>query len=87
MDSSSQARVKLLERVKKNLRPTLISQKGGVSLDRLNRDYSELMGEGIPFRQLQFQSMETFIHSIPDICCVEWREGDVMVSGVADVNT
>jgi len=78
---------KLLEKVKRNLRPTLISQKGGVSLERLNMDYSELMGEGIPFRQLQFQSMETFLRSIPDICTVQWRGGELVVAGVADENT
>eukprot|EP00092_Neocalanus_flemingeri_P036174 GFUD01039385.1.p1 GENE.GFUD01039385.1~~GFUD01039385.1.p1 ORF type:complete len:862 (+),score=224.23 GFUD01039385.1:55-2640(+) len=77
----------LLERVRKNLRPTLISQKGGVSLERLNKDYSELMGEGIPFRQLQFQSMESFLRSIPDVCSVEWRGGELVVAGVADEST
>eukprot|EP00092_Neocalanus_flemingeri_P098273 GFUD01125307.1.p1 GENE.GFUD01125307.1~~GFUD01125307.1.p1 ORF type:complete len:101 (-),score=34.42 GFUD01125307.1:98-400(-) len=77
----------LLERVRKNLRPTLISQKGGVSLERLNKDYSELMGEGIPFSQLQFQSMELFLRSIPDVCSVEWRGGELVVAGVADEST
>ena len=83
----NEAQVKLLERVKKNLRPTLISQKGGVTLDRLNRDYSELMGEGIPFRNLQFQTMEAFLQSIPDVCSLDWNRGELVVCGVADENT
>ena len=39
------SRVEQLEKTKKHLRPVLklISEKGGVALDRLERDYKELV--------------------------------------------
>ena len=37
------SRVEQLEKTKKNLRSVLISEKGGVALDRLERDYKELV--------------------------------------------
>ena len=49
MEGIHPVRLKLLEKVKKHLRPTLISRKGGVSLDMLNKDYADLMGEGRAF--------------------------------------
>ena len=35
--------VKLLEKTKKQLRSVLISEKGGVAADRLERDYRDLV--------------------------------------------
>ena len=37
------SREEQLERAKKHLRSVLISEKGGVALDRLERDYKELV--------------------------------------------
>ena len=37
------SRVEQLEKTKKHLRSVLISEKGGVALDRLERDYKELV--------------------------------------------
>jgi len=75
---------KLLDRVKRNLKPTLISRKGGVSLDELNRDYEELNGERIPYQNLRFQTLEAFLRSIPDVCSLHMKQGLLMVAGVVD---
>ena len=37
----------LVEKTKKHLRSVLISEKGGVALDRLERDFRELVGSFI----------------------------------------
>ena len=37
------SREEQLEKAKKHLRSVLISEKGGVALDRLERDYKELV--------------------------------------------
>ena len=37
------SREEQLEKTKKHLRSVLISEKGGVALDRLERDYKELV--------------------------------------------
>ena len=41
------SREEQLEKVKKHLRSVLISEKGGVALDRLERDYKELVSSNL----------------------------------------
>jgi len=84
MGSFKDNQLKLLDRVKRNLKPTLISRKGGVSLDELNRDYEELNGERIPYQNLRFQTLEAFLRSIPDVCTLHMKQGLLMVAGVVD---
>ena len=41
------SREEQLEKAKKHLRSVLISEKGGVALDRLERDYKELVSSNL----------------------------------------
>ena len=43
MSSKATSCADLIEKTKKHLRSVLISEKGGVALDRLERDYRELV--------------------------------------------
>ena len=43
MSSKVMSCTDLIEKTKKHLRSVLISEKGGVALDRLERDYRELV--------------------------------------------
>ena len=45
MSSKATSCADLIEKTKKHLRSVLISEKGGVALDRLERDYRELVTE------------------------------------------
>ena len=43
MSSKVMSRADLIEKTKKHLRSVLISEKGGVALDRLEKDYRDLV--------------------------------------------
>ena len=77
----------LLERTKKQLRSVLLSEKGGVAADQLERDYRDLVGETIPTRRLGFPTLEAFLRSLPDTCSIQWRGAALTVQGVASGQT
>ena len=77
----------VLEQTKKNLRSVLLSEKYGVLLDRLEREYYDLLGQTIPITQLGFHNVESFLRSIPDVCSITWRHGHLTVVGVASQET
>eukprot|EP00092_Neocalanus_flemingeri_P023628 GFUD01025626.1.p1 GENE.GFUD01025626.1~~GFUD01025626.1.p1 ORF type:complete len:492 (-),score=144.64 GFUD01025626.1:594-2069(-) len=74
---------KKLERCKKYLRSTLLSNKGGIPAGEVFKHYQNLVGEGIPYTQFNFSSLEAFLSSIPDVCQICWSGRDLMVVGVA----
>ena len=76
-----------LERCKKYLRSTLLSNKGGIHAAEVNRHYMDLVGEGIPYTQFNFRTLEDFLTSMPDVCQICWSGRDLMVMGVADSAT
>ena len=41
------------------------------------------MGDSIPCRQLGFPNLEAFLRSLPDVCSLERRAGQLTVMGVA----
>ncbi|KAF8792258.1 Tudor domain-containing protein 7A [Argiope bruennichi] len=54
----------------------------------LTRDYKDLLGTPIPFRELGYNSLEAFIQDIPDVISLKRnREGLFMAEGVADAAT
>ena len=70
-----------LERCKKYLRSTLLSNKGGVPAHELNRHYMDLVGEGIPYTQFNFRTLEDFLTSMPDVCQICWSGKDWVLGG------
>ena len=78
----------LLDEVKKRLRALLISSKGGCSPKQLYQDYREVIGEEIPYEELGFNSLTSFINSIPDVVTVSrTRDGRTMLYAVANQET
>ena len=78
----------LLVKTKKYLRSALLSSKGGVPAEQVYRDYRDLVGEGIPYRRLGYETLENFLNSVPDVCKISRRPtGEVVVSAVADETT
>merc|ERR1712029_1119937 len=57
----------LLVKTKKYLRSALLSTKGGVPAEQVYRDYRDLVGEGIPYRRLGYETLENFLTSVPDV--------------------
>ncbi|XP_017881985.1 tudor domain-containing protein 7A-like [Ceratina calcarata] len=59
------------EDVIQNVRACLLTSKGSVAIDNLNRDYRMLIDENIPFRTLGFQSLVGFLRTIPSIKLID----------------
>ncbi|KAG8185106.1 hypothetical protein JTE90_014581 [Oedothorax gibbosus] len=71
-----------------NLRSVTQSIKGGVPLNRLERDYRDLIGSAIPYRELGYNSLESFIRAIPTVISLtKGRDGYLMAEAVADSST
>ncbi|XP_014676856.1 PREDICTED: tudor domain-containing protein 7-like [Priapulus caudatus] len=73
--------------VKSMLRSVLLSEKGGVKFTKLNYDYQDITGDSIPFKSLGFRTLEEFLRSVPDVCQIINRGGDMLCVGVADETT
>lgn len=71
-----------------NLRSVTQSCKGGVPFERLQRDYRDLLGSPIPFRDLGYNSLEAFIRDIPDVISLsKSSDGQLVAEGVPDAST
>ena len=78
---------KQLDRCKKYLRSTLLSNKGGIPAAEVYRHYKDLVGEEIPYSQFNFRTLEDFLTSMPDVCQISWIGRELVVTGVADSAT
>ena len=78
-----------LDRCKKYLRGVLLAHKGGVLRSPLVAKYQEITGEVVPYRRFNFNSLDAFLQSIPDVCSVSVQNGDQMlyVKGVGTPET
>lgn len=76
-----------LEKCKKYLRSILLSTKGSMRGEQLAQRYLEICGEAVPHRHHRFSSLESFLLSLPDVCRVTRRGGDLVVEGVATPET
>jgi len=76
-----------LDKCKKYLRSILLAFKGGIPACQVSEKYHEMVGDKIPYRQYNYNSLETFLQSIPDVCRITFRGRDVMVEGVATPET
>jgi len=75
----------LLTNTKKFLRSALLSSKGGLPAEQVYKDYRDLVGEGIPYRRLGYDTLDSFLSAQPDVCRISRRPtGEVTVVGVAD---
>ena len=78
----------LLPKTKKYLRSALLTSKGGLPAEQVYRDYRDLVGEGIPYRRLGYETLENFLTAVPDVCRISRKPtGEVIVVAVADDNT
>ncbi|XP_015110569.1 tudor domain-containing protein 7 [Diachasma alloeum] len=75
-----------MEEVASTLRACLMTSKGGVPLENVNRDYRSLEGENIPYRRLGFTSLEDFISKVPRLRQYQ-RGGVTYVEVIPDENT
>ena len=60
-------REKLRDKVKKDIRALLISAPLGVPAQIFPRDYRQMNGKEVPYREVGHGTLEEFIRSIPDV--------------------
>ena len=68
-----------LDRCKKYLRGVLLAHKGGVPMTKIGAKYQDITGESVPYRRFNFNSLEAFLQSIPDVCSIPVQDRDLMV--------
>ncbi|GFS32300.1 uncharacterized protein NPIL_649921 [Nephila pilipes] len=79
---------KLKKTVLIHLRSVVQSCKGGVPLNRLDKDYRDFIGMNIPFKEFGYDSLEDFIRSIPDVINLKKNaNGQIVALGVTDTST
>ncbi|XP_035827122.1 uncharacterized protein LOC101864166 [Aplysia californica] len=88
MLSTESQRASALDQVKRELRSILLSAKLGVALDEIQKDYEMLSCSRLPYRDLGFKDVQSFMRSIPDVA-VEVRNpnGDTVYKAVCDEST
>lgn len=59
------------EDVIQNVRACLLTSKGSVTIENLNRDYRMLIDENIPFKALGFPSLVAFLNTVPSIRVID----------------
>ena len=60
-------REKLRDKVKKDIRALLISAPLGVPAHIFAKDYRQMNGKEVPYREIGHRSLDDFIMSIPDV--------------------
>lgn len=59
-----------LSTVKVDLRAIAISCQTGMTIQKLQRDYTAMVGSPIPFTKLGFNKLESFLYSLTDTLTV-----------------
>ena len=78
----------MLDVIKRQLRSTLLPNKNGLVPFALGKEYRGFFGNDIPFQQLGFKDLITFLHSMPDVVTIDrLRGGDLIVKAKADEST
>lgn len=55
-----------LQEVKAVIKSLVVSCPNAITIDELNLDYRSIEGQRIPYQKLGFQTLESFLRSIPD---------------------
>uniref|UniRef100_A0A8C5KHT7 Tudor domain-containing protein 7 n=1 Tax=Jaculus jaculus TaxID=51337 RepID=A0A8C5KHT7_JACJA len=74
--------------ISKMLRAVLQSHKNGIALPRLQGEYRSLTGDWIPFKQLGYPTLESYLRSVPAVVRIETsRSGEITCCAVACTET
>lgn len=71
--------ISLLEHTKKDVRSILNACGKQMTVDELNRKYSQLIGTNVPFSKLGYKSLAEFLRSVPDVVRVVKNGYDLFV--------
>lgn len=62
-----------IDEVKKILKSLLVAVPGGMSVNHLERDFHDMEGRHIPYKEFSFDSIIEFFNSIPETLRVSIR--------------
>lgn len=57
----------VFDECKMSLRAVLLSNAGGVELNKVIADYKRLVGTHLPFRHFGYPDVRSFLEAIPDV--------------------
>nr|XP_027221804.1 tudor domain-containing protein 7-like isoform X7 [Penaeus vannamei] len=71
---------KLMEEVMCAIKACLNSVKGEIPMETLHKDYRELEGKPIPYRELHHATLASFLQSVPEVIQLRNRGGQLFAS-------
>uniref|UniRef100_A0A1B0AM32 HTH OST-type domain-containing protein n=1 Tax=Glossina palpalis gambiensis TaxID=67801 RepID=A0A1B0AM32_9MUSC len=77
----------VLHEMKVIIKSLVLSCPESITVQQLNLDYKETEGEDIPFRRVGFDTLEDFLHSLPDTIKITGKGSQAVVNAVTSENT
>uniref|UniRef100_A0A1B0GC26 HTH OST-type domain-containing protein n=1 Tax=Glossina morsitans morsitans TaxID=37546 RepID=A0A1B0GC26_GLOMM len=77
----------VLSEMKVIIKSLVLSYPESITIQQLNRDYKETEGEDIPFHRVGFDTLEDFLHSLPDTIKITGKGSNAVVNAIASANT
>ncbi|XP_014662464.1 PREDICTED: tudor domain-containing protein 5-like [Priapulus caudatus] len=79
--------VKLMEKLKKEVRAVLLTSKSGLTVYELEKDYADMMSRPLPYRELGFGNVTDLCRSMSDVVSISMIRGKVVLVGIPDKAT
>lgn len=73
--------------VTKNIRALLISAPNGLSVAEMQRDYNNMIGKPLPFREMGYKTPIDLLKDLPNVTRPTWENGVLVLRGIADATT
>ena len=69
--------------VTKNVRALLISAPNGLTVAEMQRDYNNMIGKPLPFRELGYKTPLDMLKDLPNVTRPTWENGVLVLRGKA----
>ncbi|KAJ7334434.1 P granule organization [Desmophyllum pertusum] len=73
--------------VTKNVRALLISAPSGLTVAEIQRDYNNMIGKPLPFREMGYKAPLDLLKDLPNVTRPTWENGVLVLRGIADAAT
>ena len=71
----------LRQQVSKNIRALLISARNGLSVAEMQRDYHNMLGKPLPFREMGYTTLLDLLKDLPNVTRPTWENGVLVLKG------
>lgn len=69
--------------VTKNVRALLISAPNGLTVAEMQRDYNNMIGKPLPFREMGYKTPLDMLKDLPNVTRPTWENGVLVLRGEA----